>query len=279
MAASGPIALFDSGEGGLTVLRQLAVNFPGEQFLYAADSAHFPYGEKTLDQVRAWFLRFLDFFERQHARAVVIACNTATAAALDEAQRLASVPVLGVVTPAAERAAAVTRNGRIAVLSTEATYRSGLYPAQLRTINPDLAIVAKPCPILVVMAENGQVAGKDVEDEVRQCVLPILDTGVDTVILGCTHFPHMRQVFNRVVASRARIVDPGEEIARRLSHVASPATKATPQVEAWTTGDPDRFSEIAHRLCPDLPISTRALRWKQGSLEMLRQSSLDTTPD
>ncbi len=268
MSSSGPIALFDSGEGGLTVLSQLIQRMPGQKFLYGADSCHFPYGEKSLDQVKAWFLAFLDFFQEAGAQAVVIACNTATAAALPEAQRRARIPVIGVVGPACERAARITENGRVGVLSTEATHRSGLYPARLHEIRRELFVLSKPCPILVVMAENGQIDGINVEDAVRACVEPVLDTGVDTVILGCTHFPHMRTVFNRAVGDRAFIVDPGEQIADRLAaELPGSPLGSYGTVEAWTTGRVDRFIDVARKLCPSIPINAHALTWQHQRLE------------
>ncbi len=268
MATPGPVALFDSGEGGLTVLRHLVERFPGERFIYAADSAHFPYGEKSLDSVREWFLMFLQFFQSHGARAVVIACNTATAAALEAARAAVDIPVFGVVEPAARRAVRVTENGRVAVLSTQGTFNSGLYPRFLKRQNPALMVVAKPCPILVLMAENGTVKGASVEQEVRQCVAPVLDQGVDTIILGCTHFPHMREVFNQVVDGKAHIVDPGEEAAGLLERALalSPRSAFPSEVQAWTTGDSMAFRGIAHTLCPGIPLRAKPLLWKSGTL-------------
>lgn len=268
MAVRGPIALFDSGEGGLTVLRHLIERFPREHFLYAADSFHFPYGEKSLLDVSRWFMAFLEFFSEQGARAVIIACNTATAAALTQAQSISPVPVIGVIRAAVTQAAAVSINRRIGVLSTEATFRAALYPQELRAIDPDLKVVSKPCPILVTMVENGDIDGTHVEDRVHQCVDPVLDCGVDTLVLGCTHFPHMRAVFNRVVGDRAQIVDPGEEIARYLTseiEMADGPGNLRP-VSAWTTGDAARFAAIATKLCPYIPMVTRRLYWANGSL-------------
>lgn len=261
---AGPIALFDSGEGGLTVLRHLVERYPDERFLYAADSGHFPYGEKSLNDVRRWFLTFVDFFRAQGARAVIIACNTATAAALEEARSRVSVPVVGVVEAAVARAATVSENRRIGVLSTEATYQSGLYPTSLRAVDPGLIVVSKPCPVLVIMAENGRIEGIDVEAEVRQCITPVLAQEVDTIVLGCTHFPHMRKVFNRVVGDRVHIVDPGEEIVPYLTREMdlAEASGMVRPVAAWTTGDPARFTSIASKLCPHIPMVTRPLHWR-----------------
>ena len=284
MATPDPVALFDSGEGGLTVLRHLVERFPGEHFIYAADSAHFPYGDKSLDTVRDWFLAFLQFFVTQGARAVVIACNTATAAALDAARDAVDIPVFGVVEPAAVRAARITGNGHVGVLSTLGTFDSGLYPQFLTRQNPDLQVVAKPCPILVTMAENGTVRGASVEQEVRQCVTPVLEQGVDTIILGCTHFPHMREVFNHVVDGQAAIVDPGEEAADLLEQELglAPQRSSVSEVQAWTSGDPIRFRAIAHLLCPNIPLRAHPLIWKSGAVTEPENENLtefDATDD
>ncbi len=284
MATPDPVALFDSGEGGLTVLRHLVERFPGEHFIYAADSAHFPYGDKSLDTVRDWFLAFLQFFVTQGARAVVIACNTATAAALDAARDAVDIPVFGVVEPAAVRAARITGNGHVGVLSTLGTFNSGLYPQFLTRQNPDLQVVAKPCPILVTMAENGTVRGASVEQEVRQCVTPVLEQGVDTIILGCTHFPHMREVFNHVVDGQAVIVDPGEEAADLLEQELglAPQRSSVSEVQAWTSGDPIRFRAIAHLLCPNIPLRAHPLIWNSGAVTEPENENLiefDATDD
>lgn len=268
MNTEGPIAVFDSGEGGLTVLRHLVAQLPHASFLYAADSAHFPYGEKSLTDVRRWFMEFMKFFMAHHAQAVVIACNTATAAALKDAQRAFPIPIIGVIDPAVQKALEVTKNHEIAVLSTEATWRSEIYPRHLRALNPGVQVLAKPCPILVTMVENGNIEGRRVEREVRDCLSSILSSTVDTIILGCTHFPHMREVFNRIVQQKAAIVDPGEEIATQIAPFVKPAGSLSlaPAVQAWTTGNAKRFTAIAQKLCPNVPMATGHLRWEGGDL-------------
>ena len=263
---SSPIAVFDSGEGGLTVLKQLVRRYPTQPFIYGADREHFPYGKKSLNEVRGWFFAFADFFLKKGASTIVIACNTATAA-LRDSQTGTTIPLVGVIDAAVHSAAAATKNQRIGVLSTEATYHSNIYPDRFRQINPNIRVIAKPCPVLVLMAENGHVAGRNVYAEVLECVSPVLDSGVDTIILGCTHFPHMREVFNQVVGNRAHIVDPGETIADSLpSFVApEPDSGTMPLISAWTTGDPAVFATMSQKLCPDLPIECRALGWN-GSI-------------
>ncbi|MDA8192676.1 MAG: glutamate racemase [Thermaerobacter sp.] len=259
---TGPIAMFDSGEGGLTVLRQAMNLFPGEDFLYAADSSHFPYGTKPLTQVRQWFLAFLDFFLEKGAKAVVIACNTATAAALEQAQALSPVPVIGVISAGVDEAIRLSSAGTIGVLSTTATYRSAVYPAALHAIDPTITVAAAPCPILVTMVEAGQTQGPDVAQAVRTCTEPVLAQKVDTVILGCTHFPHMEEIFRQVVSDRAHIVDPGLETARILPrHLGPLQTQGQGRTEFFTTGDPQQFSRVASMLWPDLAADPKSLVW------------------
>lgn len=259
--------MFDSGEGGLTVLRQARQLFPGEDFLYAADSLHFPYGEKTLADVQRWFMAFVEFFLKQNAKAIVIACNTATAAALQTAQNLSPVPVIGVISAGVDAAVRMSPNRQVGVLSTAATYRSGVYPQALQAIDPKITITAAPCPILVTMVESGQIEGPHVFDAVKHCTEPVLSQNVDTVILGCTHFPHMEQIFRDVVDQRAAIIDPGLETARILPSILGPLkTQGIGRVDFYTTGSPDQFAYVARMLWPHVEARPKGLIWNGSQL-------------
>lgn len=259
--------MFDSGEGGLTVLRRAQMLYPGENFIYAADSAHFPYGTRSLEEVRAFFLTFLDFFLEHDAKAVVIACNTATAAALDVAQKLSPVPVIGVINPGAEQAIQKTQNHIVGVLSTEATYRAGVYAHALTRLDPLVSVVSAPCPILVTMAEFGKTNGPDVSRAIGLCTEPVLSQGVDTVILGCTHFPHMEKLFEEVIDNRAVIVDPGYATAKKLAQVVGPLqTTGKGQIEFYTTGSPNRALSVARILWPEIRAVAHPLIWQDQQL-------------
>lgn len=261
----GPIALFDSGEGGLTVLKRVLALYPGEDYLYLSDSAHFPYGFRDLDQVRAFFLAILEFFLAEGARAVVVACNTATAAALEDARRVSPVPVVGVVEAGAETAARVSRNRRVGVLATAATCRSGIYRRTLARFGPDLIVVERPCPTLVVLAENGHTEGDESRAAVGGCVGPLLRSGVDTIILGCTHFPHMERAFEAVVGGRARLIDPGYETAKALPrHVEGLRVHGLGRITSYTTGDPALQARVGRELWPERPLEPLPLAWKSG---------------
>ncbi len=254
--AAQPIGFFDSGEGGLTVARAVADLLPGENLVYACDTAHFPYGPRPLSEVRGFFLQFMEFFGAQNCKLVVVACNTATAAALDllESQAL-PVPTIGVLQPGAALAAQVSTTGRIGVAATQGTCTSGIYPAMIRQIRPDAHVAQEACPILVIRAEEGVITGPEVRAEVERCLAPILAEQVDTLVLGCTHFPHMQGVIADVVGPGVRLVDPGVATADRVAGLLRQQGLANHGPSGgmrtfYTTGDPARFVEVAGRLWP-----------------------------
>lgn len=253
--AQRPIGFFDSGEGGLTVMRAVAELMPGENLLYACDTEHFPYGPRPQQEVRAFFLQFLDFFVRAGCKAVVVACNTATAAALDEARRVSPIPVIGTVGPGSRAAARVSYNGRIGVAATQGTCLSGVYPRSIHKVRPAAIVVQEPCPILVILAEEGEIESPEVRAEVQRCLQPIVAQRVDTLVLGCTHFPHMQNVIRDVIGPDIALVDPGRECALWLRERLRPDGLLNPAPQGGTrsffaTGDPARFAEIASRLWP-----------------------------
>lgn len=251
-----PIGLFDSGEGGLTVARAVADLLPREHLVYACDTAHFPYGPRPLAEVRAFFLRFMEFFAEQNCKLVIVACNTATAAAMDLLTADAfAIPALGVVQPGAVTAAKVSATGRIGVAATQGTCDSGIYPRTIRQLRPDAVVVQQACPILVIRAEEGVISGPEVRSEVERCLALILAERVDTLVLGCTHFPHMATVIQEVVGPAVRLVDPGKATAAQVADLLRARGLLNPGPEpgrrrAFTTGDPGRFLEVAGRLWP-----------------------------
>lgn len=250
--ADAPIGLFDSGEGGLTVARAVADKLPGESLLYACDGAHFPYGPRPLAEVRRLFLRFWDYYRVEGCKLVVIACNTATAAALTEVQGAGGPAVLGVVEPGARAAAAASRSGRIGVLATQATVTSGVYLSAIAHVRPEAQVVQAAAPVLVTMAEAGDIASDAAATAARQAVAPLLAAGVDTVVLGCTHFPHMHAHLARAVGPDIALVDPGEATAHAVRDLLSSAGRlgGDGSRRFVTTGDPERFTTVAAQLWP-----------------------------
>ncbi|WP_242939475.1 glutamate racemase [Sulfobacillus thermosulfidooxidans] len=270
--ANRPIAVFDSGEGGLTVLRRAWALYPGEHFIYGADSDHFPYGSRSLDEVRDLFLRFLDFFIKQEVKAVVIACNTATAAALDIARAKSPVPVIGVVQPGAEKAVHTSASGRIGILSTYATYKSEVYRKAIEQYSHKAQVVQWPCPVLVTMAESGQTETEQARMAVRECLNTVFRHQVDTVVLGCTHFPHMERIFYEEVGNRAVIVDPGYETAKHLQDVLGPLRASSGgSLTFYTTGSTTEFNRISSVLWPHMDIQAQKLIWSSKGYEVYRK--------
>lgn len=258
-----PIIVFDSGEGGLTVLRRAYELYPGEDYIYICDSAHFPYGTRDLGEIRQWFLAILEFSLTKNPKAVVIACNTATAAALDAAQAITPIPVIGVIEAGVRATAKATKTGRVGVLATLATVQSGIYRLALESMAEVHHVIERPCPRLVMLAEQGWTDADRCRTVVNSCVGSVLDEGIDTLVLGCTHFPHMETVFAEVVGQRATIIDPGYETAKSLSTQLERLSRTgLGRMQFFTTGDPSEVSRVARALWPQMVVAAQPLQWQ-----------------
>lgn len=210
-----PIGVFDSGLGGLTVARAIIDKLPGEDIIYLGDSAHTPYGPRTLAEVRALTLENLDILVGEGVKMLVIACNTATAAALKDARERyvpLGIPVVEVVTPAAQEAAVATRNGRVGVLGTAATVGSDVYADALAAV-PDVEVWQSAAPQFVEFVERGETTGEDVTAAAREYIAPLQEADVDTVILGCTHYPLLTGVLSRELGRGVQLVSSSETTA------------------------------------------------------------------
>ncbi len=213
-----PVAVFDSGVGGLTVLHELLVQLPQEDFLYLGDTARFPYGERAVEELERFTLEVAEVLLERRAKLLVVACNTATAAALPALQRrmmdtTLGVDVIGVVRPEAVQAVTHTRTGRIGLLATPATVRSGAYEQAVHAADPHVTLVSVACPDLAPLIQEGSPFDQRVVDTVRGYCEPLREAGVDTVILGCTHYPLVRPMLQRSLGRGVSIVTSGEAIA------------------------------------------------------------------
>jgi len=254
MTDSRPIGVFDSGVGGLTVLRELRRQTPSERLLYIADLANFPYGPRPQADVRERALGIIDALTALDTKLVVIACNTATAAALDRARERFDIPVVGVIAPGAQAAVLTTRNGRIAVLSTEGTLRSQAYVHAIKEANPGVAVLGIAAPALVDIVEDGAADTPRADAALRLVLRDVVEWGADTLVLGCTHYPLLRAALRRVIRRRhIAVVDSAETTAarvRRILAVNRLAARAGRQgtLDLFVTDAPERFSETAARL-------------------------------
>lgn len=238
-------AIFDSGVGGLTVLAALRRADPGRSFLYLGDTARVPYGTKSPAIVTRYALEAAWFLHRYDVEALVVACNTASAVALP-ALRAAypDLPVLGVVEPGARAALAATRSGRIAVLGTEGTVASGAYREAIHAHRPDAVVVESACPLFVPLAEEGVTEGPLARLAVERYLEGLLEQDVDTIVLGCTHYPLLRELIADVAGTGVRIVDSAEPLAEELQRRVSPAEEGDASLRLFTTDHPGRFVGI-----------------------------------
>jgi glutamate racemase len=205
------IGVFDSGVGGLTVVSALRRRLPGESILYLGDTARLPYGSKSPDTVTRYTRRNIEFLTERGVKAVVVACNTASALALPNLE-MRELPTWGVIEPGARKAAAVSK-GRVGVIATEATVRSDAYGKALRAVRPDLEILSQACPLFVPLVEEGWHDDPVTEQVAGRYLRPLLDAGVDTLVLGCTHYPLLKPVLERVAGPEVTLVDSAEEVA------------------------------------------------------------------
>jgi len=253
-----PIGVFDSGVGGLTVLHECLVTMPHEDFVYLGDHARLPYGPRPLDELRRFAREIGAFLEGQGVKLILAACNAATSAALPELQAGLSVPVVGVISPEAHAAVQTTRNRRVGLLATQATVEAGRYAQLVRALDAGVELLPVACPRLVDLIER-DAPSEEVVAAVREYAAPLKDAEVDTVILGCTHYPLIRPILQRVFGRDVTLVFSAEETAREVAEtLARKGIENDPGREGsyrfLTTGDPEAF-RIAGRRFLQLPIA------------------------
>jgi len=229
-----PIGVFDSGVGGLTVLHELLVALPQEDYLYLGDTARFPYGERSPEELQRFALELAEVLLERRAKLLVVACNAATSAALGVLQErmretTLGVEVLGVVRPEAVRAAAITRNGRVGLLATPATVASRAYERALAAVDPHISLTPVAVPGLAAIIQEGREFTAEAVEVVRAACEPLREAGVDTVILGCTHYPLIARMLQRLLGPRVRLVGSGPALARQVEHALEVRGLRNPQ--------------------------------------------------
>jgi len=253
-SSSSPIGVFDSGLGGLTVMRQIAEALPGEDLVYFGDTARVPYGIKSPPTIIRFAEECCRFLLRLGPKLLVVACNTASAAALPHLQRTLAVPILGVVEPGARAAVAATRNRRVGVIGTEATIRSRAYLDCIRALDPAISLVDRACPLFVPLVEEGREPDDPVVRLVaKEYLRPLIEFGVDTVVLGCTHYPLLKGALRAVLGRAVTIVDSAEETARATAETLDKlglrrADGALPAYRYFVTDNPVRFASVGSRI-------------------------------
>ncbi|MGH3737861.1 MAG: glutamate racemase [Micromonosporaceae bacterium] len=249
----GPIGIFDSGVGGLTVARAILDQLPHEQLIYVGDTAHVPYGPRPIAEVRRFALHAMDHLVEQGVKALVIACNSASAACLHDARERYQVPVVEVIRPAVRRAVAVTRNGRVGVIGTRSTIGSGAYPDAFGAA-PQVTVSSVACPAFVDFVERGVTTGRQLLGLAQGYLEPLQRAGVDTLVLGCTHYPLLAGMLSLVMGEEVTLVSSAEETGKDLYRVLTAhdllrAEEAPPPEHQFlATGPAAPFARLGRRL-------------------------------
>ena len=216
---NAPIGVFDSGVGGLTVVREIIRQIPNEKIVYFGDTARVPYGSKSKDTVTKYSKQIVRFLKTQNVKAVVVACNTASAYALDEIEKEIDIPIIGVVKPGAKVAAETTRNGKIGVIATEGTINSQIYSTYIKKINENINVIGKACPLFVPLVEEGLLVDPVTDEIAMRYLSELIDRDIDTLILGCTHYPLIRSTIGKIMGENVALVNPAYETARGLKEL------------------------------------------------------------
>ena len=248
---SAPIGMFDSGLGGLTVARTVMDQLPGESLIYVGDTANGPYGPLPIAKVREHAMRIADDLVDRGCKMLVIACNTATAAFLHDARERYSIPVLEVIRPAVRRAMATTRNGKIGVIGTAGTINSGVYQ-DMFSLRPELEISTEACPAFVPFVEKGITSGRQILGVAEGYLAPLQAADVDTLVLGCTHYPLLSGVIQLAMGDHVTLVSSAEETAKDVLRQLTEANMLAPVDHVperifESTGDPEQFAQLATR--------------------------------
>ena len=246
--------MFDSGAGGLTVLRSIRERLPLERTIYVGDHLHFPYGPRYQHEVKAFAFDIIRYLETRDVKLVVIACNTATAAALNQAREVFDVPIVGVISPGAQAAVETTRRGLVGVISTEGTRMSQEYLHAIKELDPVVGVYQKACPELVEIVEAGEADSPRAEQALRRDLAEIVDLGADVLVLGCTHYPLLKPAISRVYPDAFTLVDSAQTTAamveRRLDHARLRAESGDGEAdnELLVTALPERFDDVTRIL-------------------------------
>ncbi|PYZ97301.1 glutamate racemase [Alteribacter lacisalsi] len=245
-----PIGVIDSGVGGLTVVSELIRQLPKEEIIYIGDTARCPYGPRPVEEVRKYTWQMIDYLQREDIKMLVIACNTATAVVLEEAKERLSIPVVGVINPGAIAALKATENDHVGIIGTIGTILSGAYEKAIHSINDEITVESLPCPRFVPMVEKGIFNGPEAARVVAETLEPIVETGIDSLILGCTHYPLLEEVIQDYVGEGIQVICSGDETAREVSglmfHKGWLYTGSRkPSHRFLTTGAAESFRDIA----------------------------------
>lgn len=253
---TAPIGIFDSGVGGLTVAREIMRQIPNERLVYFGDTARVPYGNKSKETITKYSKQIIRFLKTQNVKAIVVACNTASAYALDEIEKELDIPIIGVVKPGAKVAAEATRNKKVGVIATAGTIQSRIYAEYIEGIDKDIRVIGKACPLFVPLVEEGLLEDPVTDEIATRYLNELKDLDIDTLILGCTHYPLIRSTLGRIMGEKVTLVNPAYETAVGLRSLLekegllNPSTNrlGTNQYQFFVSDDADKFKSFANSI-------------------------------
>ncbi|WMJ85282.1 glutamate racemase [Anaerocolumna sp. MB42-C2] len=261
MSCSAPIGVFDSGIGGLTVVREIMRQIPNETIIYFGDTARVPYGSKSKKTIITYSRQIVKFLQTKDVKAIVIACNTASAFALETVSQEVSIPVIGVVKPGAKVAAETTRNGRIGIIGTEGTINSGIYNDYLSKTNPNVRVYGKACPLFVPLVEEGWLTDPITVEVAKRYMSELTDYDIDTLVLGCTHYPLIRHTIGSILGDKVTLVNPAFETARMLKEVLKSkgleSVNPAGEHKFYVSDGAEKFKKFANTILPCDVVETK----------------------
>ena len=254
MSSNAPIGVFDSGVGGLTVAVEIMQQLPNERIIYFGDTARVPYGNKSKKTIIRYSKQIVNFLLTKQVKAIVVACNTASAFALESIASQVPIPIIGVVKPGARAAASVTKNNNIGIIGTKGTINSGIYQSFLKETNPEVHVFGRACPLFVPLVEEGWVDDSVTLKIAKRYLYDLLDYNIDTLVLGCTHYPLLRNVIGQVLGSEVTLVNPAYETAKTLHKVLSKYNLESERLEEghefYVSDGTEQFNDFAKEILP-----------------------------
>lgn len=249
---NAPIGVFDSGIGGLTVVKELIRNLSGEDIIYLGDTARVPYGTKSKRTVIAYSHSNSEFLISKGVKLLVVACNTASSVSIPSLRSEFDIPVIGVIEPGAKKAVSVTKTGKIGVIGTPSTINSGAYKTAIENLNPDIEVISKACPLFVPLADEGWVEGEIIESIAEKYLSTIKETGIDVLVLGCTHYPLLKNTIQKIVGGEITLVDSAEETSKQIKEILNKKdllneNSSQSKREFYLTDVSDTFISVAGR--------------------------------
>lgn len=267
MSCNSPIGVFDSGVGGLTVVREIMRQIPKETIVYFGDTARVPYGSKSKETVTTYSRQIVKFLQTNNVKAIVIACNTASAFALKTIKKEIDIPIIGVVKPGAKAAAGTTRNGRVGIIGTEGTINSGIYNEYLSKTNPKIEVYGKACPLFVPLVEEGLIDDPITVEMAGRYIKELQEYDIDTLVLGCTHYPLIRSTIQKVVGEKVTLVNPAYETAICLKEVlfrnGIESNTSNNHHKFFVSDGAEKFKTFANTILPCEVIETKDIKIEQ----------------